>query len=92
MVKFKYDKEFSHISQRYVVACKSSHYRVKSTIKPSLCKIERKTKDLYSYEPISYELVLRDEFGLFGVRDFILPQNCQIFLSTYKVKEKDLLN
>lgn len=34
MVKFKIDKDFNNISQRYIAACKGNTFRVKSTIKP----------------------------------------------------------
>ena len=35
---------------------------------------------------------MKDIFGLYGVSDFIIPPKCQIFLSTYKAKEDELLN
>jgi len=34
MVKFKIDKDYNNISQRYIAACKGNTFRVKSTIKP----------------------------------------------------------
>ena len=37
-------------------------------------------------------MTLHDEFGVYGMTDFIISPKCQIFFSTYKIKEKDLIN
>lgn len=52
---------------------RSSLYRVRSTIRPEYCEIVRKTGDPRTYEPIYYIMTLRDEYGLYGLTDFILP-------------------
>ena len=91
MVKFKLDRE-EKTSQRYVAAAKANIYRVRLTINPEFCQITRKTKELYTYENIQYNIVLKDQHGLFGVRDFVLPPKFQIFLSTYKMPDHEVLN
>ena len=88
MVKFKIDKEYSNVAQRYIAACKGNTFRVKSTIKPELCSAIRTTSDMRTYEPIFFNITLKDEFGLYGLSDFILPPKCQIFFSTYKINEE----
>lgn len=54
MVKFKEDRDESKVVQRYVEACRGSVYRVRSTIKPELCGVVRKTEELKTYEPIEF--------------------------------------
>lgn len=47
--------------------------KVKSMINPEFCKAKRLTQEPRTYEPIEYQFTLRDEFGLYGVPDFIIP-------------------
>lgn len=58
MVKFK--KNSDDLFQRYVVGSRGNLLKVKSTIKPEECKIKRMTKDMRTYEPIYFELKIKD--------------------------------
>ena len=52
--------------------------------------MERLTTSPKSYEPIRFKLTLRDEMGLFNT-EFLTPLRLQIFFSTYKADEKEII-
>ncbi len=65
-VKFRLYKDNSEISQRYVTCERSQLFRVKHEIEPEYCTLKQITTDPESYEPITYQLELKDKFGLYG--------------------------
>lgn len=56
-----------------------------------MTKIKQITETPCSYEDISFEVQLFDQYGPFGSSSFVLPPRCQVFLSTYTIKADDLL-
>ena len=64
-------------------------FRAKSHINPKFCKVKNMSPEMKTYEPVYYQVQLKDSYGSFGNK-LLSPVHCQVFLSTYMATNDEL--